>query len=80
MEDKQKLDMVSIHLEGKADTWFHDYQESNTTFSWDHFVLEVCSWFLEVGHENFIGEFNKLKQVGFVERNTKSNLKRSILS
>lgn len=67
MDDKQKLDMVIIHLEGKADTWFYDYQESNLSFSWDHFVLEVCSHFLEVGHENIIGEFNKLNQIGTVE-------------
>ena len=67
MDDDQKLDMVSIHMEGKADTWFHDYQESNDPFSWDQFVIDVSARFLEVGHDNIVGEFNKLVQKGTVE-------------
>ena len=67
MSDEQKLDMVSIHLEGRADVWYHDYQESNATITWDQFMLDVCNRFLEGGHDNIIGEFNKLRQTGSVE-------------
>lgn len=67
MTDYQKLDMVSIHLEGRADIWFHEYQENHKTFSGEQFMVNACNRFQEGRHENFIGEFNKLKQTGTVE-------------
>ena len=77
MTDEHKLDMVSIHLEGRSDIWFHDYQESHKTFSWEQFMVDACNRFQERGHENFIGEFNKLKQTGTVEEYIKKVLKSS---
>lgn len=65
--DEQKLDMVSIHLEGRVNMWYHDYQESNATITWDQFMLDVCNRFQEGGHDNIIGEFNKLRQNESVE-------------
>lgn len=53
------MDMVSLHVEGRADTWFHDFQESHPTSSWDQFVFTLFNRFQEGGLD-FVGEFNKL--------------------
>lgn len=49
MSDEQKLYMISIHLEGRVDIWFHDYQEINMSFTWDQFIIDVCTRFQEGG-------------------------------
>lgn len=52
--------MASMYLEGKADVWFHDYQESKIVVNWDDFVRDICLRFQELGHNDIVGEFNKL--------------------
>lgn len=67
MDDKQKLDMVSMHVEGRVDVWLHDYQESHLTTTGDQFVIDLCNRFQEEGHENIMREFGKLTQKGTIE-------------
>ena len=67
LTDVQKMDMVSLHVEGRSDTWLKDYQESHSNITWDRFVIELFDRFQEGGHANIIGEFNKLTRKGTVD-------------
>ena len=56
MTDEQNIVTACIHKEG----WYHDYQKSKLTITWEEFERDVCSKFQDVDHNNIIGEFNKL--------------------
>ncbi|XP_026457490.1 uncharacterized protein LOC113358147 [Papaver somniferum] len=66
MDEEQKVMVASLHLEGKVDVWFHDYQESGEVFLWGEFCSDVNFRFQELGHDDVVGEFNKLCQEGTV--------------
>ncbi|XP_026459249.1 uncharacterized protein LOC113359896 [Papaver somniferum] len=63
----QKTQFASIHLIGKAESWFHDYQTGKTFISWSDFSSSQCERFENLANENFVGCFNKLTQINSVD-------------
>ncbi|XP_026459437.1 uncharacterized protein LOC113360105 [Papaver somniferum] len=66
MSDPQMVNIASMYLEGKADIWFQNYQIGKPLITWDDFVRDICLRFQEVGHDDVVGEFNKLNQLGSI--------------
>ncbi|KAF5187388.1 hypothetical protein FRX31_023020 [Thalictrum thalictroides] len=66
IDSGQMVLFASLHLQGRADTWFHTYVESLEKLKWEEFTKVVRSRFSEEAYENVIGEFNKLLQTGSV--------------
>ncbi|XP_026441802.1 uncharacterized protein LOC113340978 [Papaver somniferum] len=62
LNDEQKVHIATLYLEGKADVWFQHYQTSKANLYWEDFIIDVCTRFQDLGHDNVIGEFNKLDQ------------------
>lgn len=67
VDDLKRVDLASIHFDGKADSWFLDYQEGKTFLDWDKFVHDVYLRFEDVAYDNYVGRFNKLAQTSTVE-------------
>ncbi|XP_026440553.1 uncharacterized protein LOC113339513 [Papaver somniferum] len=59
--------MASIHFDGKADSWFLDYQEGKILIDWLQFSSDVCCRFEDVAYDNYVGIFNKFSQLTTVE-------------
>lgn len=62
MNDEQNVHMATLYLEGKSYVWFQDYQTGKGILYWEDFIIDVCTRFQDLGHDNFIREFNKLDQ------------------
>uniref|UniRef100_A0A7C9CVQ1 Retrotransposon gag domain-containing protein n=2 Tax=Opuntia streptacantha TaxID=393608 RepID=A0A7C9CVQ1_OPUST len=45
--DSQRVDVASIHLTGKAETWFAHYSAVRKNMDWCDFILDVCTCFKE---------------------------------
>ncbi|XP_026383595.1 uncharacterized protein LOC113279101 [Papaver somniferum] len=67
IDNTKKVDIVSIHLDDKADAWFLDYQEGKSFIDWSPFAYDVCCRFEDVSYDNYVGSFNKLSQITTVE-------------
>ena len=60
------LQIVSLHLEGRATTWFQWSSRNNLLSSWPEFVTTVCHRFRPAIFEDFEGNLSKLTQNGLV--------------
>nr|CAD1833683.1 unnamed protein product [Ananas comosus var. bracteatus] len=67
IKEPQKLEIAAMHLEPRADIWFHGYLAEKKEVSWDSFVLDLCKRFDSNGLRDEVEEFNKLVQNGTVE-------------
>lgn len=67
MAEHEKVILASMHLEGKTEYWYVDYVEGREHMGWNMFVAMVMDRFEEEERENLVGDFNKLKQDGYVE-------------
>ncbi len=67
IKEQQKLEIVALHLEAKADTWFQGYMAERESVSWSEFTEEACKRFDNKGLNDVVEEFNKLTQHGSVE-------------
>ncbi|XP_026378286.1 uncharacterized protein LOC113272700 [Papaver somniferum] len=66
MDEEQKVHLAAMYLEGKADIWFQDYHIGKEILVWDAFQKAICLRFQELDHDDIVGEFNKLCQMGTV--------------
>ncbi|XP_026451994.1 uncharacterized protein LOC113352386 [Papaver somniferum] len=66
MNDEQKVHLATLYLDGNTDVWFQDYQEGKGSLYWEDFIIDVCTRFQELGHDNVVGEFKKLDNVNTV--------------
>ncbi|XP_074297855.1 uncharacterized protein LOC141628647 [Silene latifolia] len=64
--DDQKLNLASLYMVGKAESWVHSYMNMRLNVDWDEFVLDLCARFKENLGSNVVKEFNKLQQTGFI--------------
>ncbi|XP_026416872.1 uncharacterized protein LOC113312322 [Papaver somniferum] len=67
IDEFHKVDLASIHFDGKANSWFLDYQEGKPFIDWPQFSSDVCCQFEDVAYDNYVGSFNKLAQITTVE-------------
>lgn len=65
--ESQKLEIVAIYLERRADIWFQGFLVNKEQVSWQEFVHELCHRYENKGFEDTVGKFNKLKQLGSVK-------------
>ncbi|KAL4319829.1 hypothetical protein GQ457_18G007350 [Hibiscus cannabinus] len=65
--EEHKMDLASMHLEGKAETWFDGYVMQKHRLSWHEFTTDLCHRFSDRTDIDVIEEFNKLIQKGSVE-------------
>lgn len=65
--DYQQLDLASIHMSDRAESWFNSYIATRIFVEWDDFVLDVCARFKEDIGVNVVEEFNKLVQTGTID-------------
>ncbi|XP_026442759.1 uncharacterized protein LOC113342415 [Papaver somniferum] len=67
IDESRRVDIAAIYLDGKADKWFLNFQVGQTRITWFEFAHGICIRFENPMEENFIGSFNKLVQINFVE-------------
>ncbi|XP_026398639.1 uncharacterized protein LOC113294465 [Papaver somniferum] len=67
IEEQRKVDIAAIHLDGKVDKWFLNFQVGRHRILWYDFAHSICSRFENPVDENFVGSFNKLMQLNYVK-------------
>jgi len=65
--DEQRFDVASIHLTGKAETWFASYIAVKKNVDWSAFIMDVCSRFREELGSKVVEDFHKLHQMGSLD-------------
>ncbi|VFQ85131.1 unnamed protein product [Cuscuta campestris] len=60
--EHQKVDLATIHLKGKAETWYSNYSQSKINVVWEEFIVDLCARFKGDIYDNVVEEFNKLSQ------------------
>ncbi|XP_071904064.1 uncharacterized protein [Coffea arabica] len=65
--DSQKMDMVEIFLEGKADIWYQGFKISRGVTNWENFTVELIKRFGNVKQLDPVEEFSKLQQTSTVK-------------
>nr|XP_027122333.1 uncharacterized protein LOC113739303 [Coffea arabica] len=65
--DSQKMDMVEIFLEGKADIWYQGFKISRGVTNWENFTAELIKRFGNVKQLDPVEEFSKLQQTSTVQ-------------
>lgn len=63
----QKLNLASLFLVDKADSWFHNWIKSEGRHEWEDFEKYLCVGFREEEFEDVMEEIMKLRQEGMVE-------------
>ncbi|KAL4363523.1 hypothetical protein GQ457_04G038370 [Hibiscus cannabinus] len=63
----QKLEIASMYLSGKAETWFDGYIMQKHRATWHEFTADLCHRFCDKAYHDVIEEFNKLMQRSTVE-------------
>ena len=54
------MDVASIHLVGRAETWFTSYIAVKKQGDWSDFIVDVCSRFKEELGSKVVEDFHKL--------------------
>ncbi|KAL4278717.1 hypothetical protein GQ457_03G025020 [Hibiscus cannabinus] len=62
-----KVEIASMYLVGRAETWFDGYIMQKNHLTWQEFVSDICHRFTDKLHADVIEEFNKLHQTSSVE-------------
>lgn len=65
--DHQKVEIIEMYLDGKADKWFQGIKLEKPGLSWTEFGDLLCKRFTDSICTDVIEEFNKLQQEGNVE-------------
>lgn len=65
--EDQKVDIASMYLVGKAETWYDGYILQKHRTTWPEFVVDLCQWFCDRTCADVVEEFNKLVQQSIVE-------------
>ncbi|KAL4271596.1 hypothetical protein GQ457_13G023790 [Hibiscus cannabinus] len=63
----QKMEIASMYLVGKAETWFDGYIMQKNKATWHEFTTDLCHRFCNKNFNDIIEDFNKLVQKGTVE-------------
>ncbi|KAL4342588.1 hypothetical protein GQ457_08G027580 [Hibiscus cannabinus] len=63
----QKLEIASMYLIGRAETWFNGYIMQKHRATWHEFTANICQRFCDKTYSDIVEEFNKLVQKGSVK-------------
>ncbi|KAL5714819.1 hypothetical protein ACHQM5_016726 [Ranunculus cassubicifolius] len=67
IEPAQKVLFASLFFKGRAELWYQSRAKQLKTLCWEDFLTILCHRFSSEAHENIIGEFNKLIQLGSLQ-------------
>ncbi|KAL4378560.1 hypothetical protein GQ457_02G035680 [Hibiscus cannabinus] len=65
--ESQKLEMGTMYLVGKAETWFDGYVMKKNRLTWHEFISDLCHRSDDRNYGDVVEEFNKLLQKGSVD-------------
>ncbi|XP_074304368.1 uncharacterized protein LOC141639077 [Silene latifolia] len=65
--DDQRVDLASMYMIGRAESWFNSYIIIRPHVEWDDFIVDLYARFKEEIAGNVVEEFNKLHQVGSID-------------
>lgn len=66
-DDNEKLEVVDLYLDSKADVWYQSFRLIKGTVSWQEFSEALLRRFGDRTGRDEIEEFNKLQQTGSVQ-------------
>lgn len=64
---QQKVELASLYMVGKAETWYNGYAMGRQAILWEDFVVDVFARFGDELGSHVVDEFNKLKHVGPID-------------
>ncbi|XP_074303808.1 uncharacterized protein LOC141638304 [Silene latifolia] len=65
--ENQRVDLASMYMIGRAESWFNSYIVVRPHVDWDDFIVDLCARFKEEIAGNVVEEFNKLHQIGSID-------------
>ncbi|XP_074300143.1 uncharacterized protein LOC141631357 [Silene latifolia] len=65
--DEQRVDLASMYMLGRAESWFNSYIVMRHHVDWDDFIIDLCARFKEDIAGNVVEEFNKLHQINSID-------------
>ncbi|XP_027120880.2 uncharacterized protein [Coffea arabica] len=65
--DRQKVEIIEMYLDEKADKWFQGVKLGKPKLSWVEFGDLLCKRFADSICKDVVEEFNKLRQEGSIE-------------
>ncbi|KAK9713615.1 hypothetical protein RND81_06G039800 [Saponaria officinalis] len=65
--DNQRVDLASMYMIGRAESWFNSYIVVRQNVVWDEFIVDLCARFNEEIAGNVVEEFNKLRQISSID-------------
>ncbi|KAK9690943.1 hypothetical protein RND81_09G165300 [Saponaria officinalis] len=65
--DNQRVDLASMYMVGRAESWFNSYIVVRQNVLWDEFIVDLCARFKEEIAGNVVEEFNKLHQTNSID-------------
>ncbi|XP_063948159.1 uncharacterized protein LOC135152240 [Daucus carota subsp. sativus] len=63
----QKVDIASLHMLHKAETWVSSYLANRRSVDWDDFIIDLIARFRDDGPGKIVEQFNRLQQTGPLE-------------
>lgn len=63
----QKVNLASLYMIDKAETWVTSYLAVRKFVEWDDFIIDLIARFRDDGAGNIVEQFNKLQQTGQLE-------------
>ena len=63
----QKVDLASLYMIDKAETWITSYLVARKGVEWDDFIIDLVARFRDDGASKVVEQFNKLQQTGQLE-------------
>ena len=61
MPGNQKVELASLHLQGRAEIWYNSYIIGRSKVDWEDFVVDLCARFRDAIGGQVVKEFNKLQ-------------------
>ncbi|KAK9684868.1 hypothetical protein RND81_10G238500 [Saponaria officinalis] len=67
ISDNQRVDLASMYMVGRVESWFNSYIVVRQNVVWDEFIVDLCARFKEEISGNVVEEFNKLHQTHSID-------------
>ncbi|KAL2930706.1 Transcription factor bHLH25 [Bienertia sinuspersici] len=65
--EDRKVDLASLHMIGKAESWVSSYLAVRASVNWQDFILDLTVRFQDHASENMVEQFNKIQQNGSLD-------------
>lgn len=65
--DEQRVDLASLYMVDKAETWVSSHLSARKHVDWDDFIIDLSARFQDTRSLNVVEQFNKLQQLDDLE-------------